>query len=119
MTDQQAVNWEQTLFTMILHAGNARSKALEAAEQAQNRDMRAAESALAEAESEQVEAHKMQARVIEMEAGGQQVPFSVLLIHAMDLLLLSWAEIDHTRQMMNLCSCIHDLERKVAEKWPG
>src|SRR5574341_1374079 len=105
------MTWEQTLFTVILHAGNARSKAVEAAEQAQEGDFAAA--ALAEAEDEQTAAHKVHARIIQMEAGGQQVPFSVLLVHSMDLLLLSWAEIDHTRQLVQLYRRVADLEGAV------
>jgi len=115
MTDQ-TMNWEQTLFNIILHAGNARCKALEAAEEAEKGNYEQAEAALAEAEVEQAEAHKVHCRVIQMEAGGEQVPFSVLLIHSMDLLLLSWAEIDHTRQMTGLFKRITDLERE-AKKW--
>jgi len=116
MTDDQIMNWEQTLFNIILHAGNARSKALAAAEEAEAGNFVQAESALTEAETEQAEAHKVHARVIQMEAGGEQVPFSVLLIHSMDLLLLSWAEIDHTRQMIGLLKRVTKLERE-AKKW--
>ena len=116
MTDDQTMNWEQTLFNIILHAGNARSKALAAAEEAEAGNYAEAEAALAEAEVEQAEAHKVHAKVIQMEAGGEQVPFSVLLIHSMDLLLLSWAEIDHTRQMTGLFKRITDLEHEV-KKW--
>jgi PTS system cellobiose-specific IIA component len=116
MSENQAINWEQTLFTIILHAGNARCKAIEAAEQGQAGNYESAESALVEAEAEQAEAHKVHARVIQMEAGGEQVPFSVLLVHSMDLLLLSWAEIDHTRQMLTLFKRVSDLEAEV-DKW--
>jgi PTS system cellobiose-specific IIA component len=113
MSLNQPINWEQTLFTIILHAGNARCKALEAAEKGELDDFEGAKVALAEAEIEQAEAHKVHARVIQMEAGGEQVPFSVLLIHSMDLLLLSWAEIDHTRQMLGLFKRLSDLEKEV------
>jgi len=116
MTDNQTMNWEQTLFNIILHAGNARSKALAAAEEAEAGNYVEAEASLAEAEDEQAEAHKVHAKVIQMEAGGEQVPFSVLLIHSMDLLLLSWAEIDHTRQMIGLLKRVSNLEREV-KKW--
>ena len=116
MTDEQTMSWEQTLFNSILHAGNARSKALAAAEEAETGNYEEAEASLAEAETEQAEAHKIHAKVIQMEAGGEQVPFSVLLIHSMDLLLLSWAEIDHTRQMTSLFKRITDLESEV-KKW--
>jgi PTS system cellobiose-specific IIA component len=116
MTDDQTMNWEQTLFNIILHAGNARSKALAAAEEAETGNYEEAEASLIEAEDEQAEAHKVHAKIIQMEAGGEQVPFSVLLIHSMDLLLLSWAEIDHTRQMMSLLKRVSDLESEV-KKW--
>ena len=113
MTEEQALNWEQTLFQIILHAGNARTKALEAAEKAEEGQYEQAEGLLKDAEIEQAEAHKVHAKIIQMEAGGEQVPFSVLLIHSMDLLLLSWAEIDHTRQMAGLFKRITALENEV------
>ncbi len=112
----EGMTWEQRLFTLILHAGNARSQAIKAAEHAQAGEFEAAEAALAEAEAEQVEAHKMEARIVQMEAGGEQVPFSVLLIHAMDLLLLAWAEIEHTRRLVHLYQRMAALEREV-ERW--
>ena len=116
MTENQAINWEQTLFMIILHAGNARCKALEAAEKAEEGCFEEVEALLKEAEAEQAEAHKVHAKVIQMEAGGEQVPFSVLLIHSMDLLLLSWAEIDHTRQMLLLYQRVAYLEDEV-KRW--
>lgn len=114
-TNPEEMTWEQRLFTLILHAGNARSQAIKAAEHAEAGEFAAAEAALAEAEAEQVEAHKMEARIVQMEAGGEQVPFSVLLVHALDLLLLAWAEIDHTRQLTRLYQRVAALEREVAQ----
>lgn len=116
MTDKPVQDWEKTLFNIILHAGNARSKALGAAESAEAGDYAGAEAALVEAEAEQTEAHKVHGMIIQMEAGGEQVPFSVLLIHSMDLLLLSWAEIDHTRQLLGLYKRVSVLEDE-ARKW--
>lgn len=116
MTESRTINWEQICFTAILHAGNARCKALEAAERAEQCDFAAALAALESAEAEQTEAHRVEAKIIQMEAAGEAVPFSVLLIHSMDLLLLSWAEIDHTRQMLSLCQRLAALEDEV-KKW--
>lgn len=96
------LDWEQTLFTVILHAGNARSFAKEAAELAAGGDFEEAEAKLAEANDEQVKAHEIEAKIIRLEAQGQQVPFSILLVHALDLLLLAWAEIDNTEQFIEL-----------------
>jgi len=96
------LDWEQTLFTVILHAGNSRSFAKEAAELAAEGDFEKAEAKLAEANDEQVKAHEVEAKIIRMEAQGEQVPFSILLVHALDLLLLAWAEIDNTEQFIEL-----------------
>jgi cellobiose-specific phosphotransferase system component IIA len=96
------LDWEQTLFTVILHAGNARSLAKEAAELASEGDFEGAEAKMVEANEEQVKAHEVQAKIIRMEAQGEQVPFSILLIHSMDLLLLAWAEVDNSEQFIEL-----------------
>src|SRR3989338_8638251 len=75
------LDWEQTLFTFILHAGNARSKAKEAAEYAETGAWDEAAACMVEAEAEQLKAHEGNADIIRMEAGGQAVPFSLLLMH--------------------------------------
>ena len=113
MTDE--LDWEQTLFTLILHAGNARSKAKEAAELAQASEWGEAQAALEAANAEQLMAHQINAGIIRLEAGGQTVPFSVLLVHAMDLLLLAWSELDYTEQYIKLNQRIHTLEAEVAQ----
>jgi PTS system cellobiose-specific IIA component len=96
------LNWEQTLFSIIVHAGNARSLAKEATELAAEGKFEEADAKLVEANDEQVKAHEVEAKVIRMEAQGEQVPFSVLMVHSLDLLLLSWAEIDNTEQFIEL-----------------
>lgn len=113
--DVKALDWEQTLFTVILHAGNARSCAKEAAELAAEGDFEGAEAKLAAADDEQVKAHKLQARIIKMEARGEQVPFSMLLVHAMDLLLLAWAEIDSSEHFLQLYRRIEALSSEASE----
>jgi PTS system cellobiose-specific IIA component len=107
--------WEQTLFQLILHAGNARSKAKEAAELAEAGEWEGAQACLAEANAEQLEAHKVNAQVVRREAAGESVPFSVLLIHAMDLLLLAWSEIDFTERYIQLQRRLRAVESEVAE----
>ncbi len=109
------LDWEQTLFTFIMHAGNARSKAKEAAEHAEAGEWEAAEACMTEANEEQLKAHEVNANIIRMEAGGQAVPFSVLLMHAMDLLLLAWSELDYTQQYITMCKRVCALETELAE----
>jgi len=116
LTDlNQELNWEQVLFSLILHAGNARSKAKEAAEYAENGEWQAAQESLDEANAEQCQAHKINADIIRLEASEKAVPFSVLLIHSMDLLLLAWSELDFTEQYIKLNQRVKALEVEIAQ----
>src|SRR3972149_3766746 len=63
----------------------------------------------------QLAAPKVNADIIRQEAKGQAPPFSVLLVHAMDLLLLAWSELDYTEQYIDTCKRLHTLESEVAE----
>lgn len=105
--------WEQRLFTLILHAGEARTKAKEAGEAAKEGDWEAAEKLLEEANDEQILAHEKSAEIIRQEAKGKDVEFSVLLVHALDLLILAWVEIDYAEQFIDLQRRVHQLEEEV------
>jgi PTS system cellobiose-specific IIA component len=107
--------WEQTLFQLILHAGSARSFAKEAAEYAENCQWEEAEESLQQANDEQTQAHKINTSIITKAARGEDVPFSVLLVHSLDLLMLAWAEIDNTEQVIRMNKRIEALEKEVAK----
>jgi PTS system cellobiose-specific IIA component len=107
--------WEQQLFTVILHAGNARSSAKEAQEFATERDWESAQASLEEANDEVILAHKSNVEIIQKEAKGEKVEFSVLLVHALDLLVLAWSEIDFAEQFINLNKRVAALEDQVAK----
>ncbi len=107
--------WEQRLFTLILHAGEARTKAKEAAEAAKEGDWDAADRLLREADDEQLQAHKTSAEVIKMEAKGEAVEFSVLLMHAFDLLVLAWVEMDYVEQFIDLQKRLQRLEEELGK----
>lgn len=104
--------WDKTLFNLILHAGNARCKAKEAAGYADEKEWDKAKNALEEANAEQVEAHKISANIVRDEANGKSVKFSVLLVHAMDLLMLAWSELDYTEQYVKLRQYLEKLEKR-------
>lgn len=113
--EAEGLDWEQTLFTIILHAGNARCAAREAAERAAAGEWDEAERLLKEADDEQVKAHQMQAKVLHMEARGEQVPFSILLVHALDLVILAWIDIDNVKELLRLQQRIAALESEVGK----
>ncbi len=107
--------WERLLFNLILHAGESRSKAKEAAEFASEGKWEEAQACMDDANQEQIEAHKVSSQVIKMEAKGERVDFSILLVHAMDLLLLAWSEIDFTEQFILINKRVKVLEDEVAQ----
>ena len=107
---------EQVLFQLILHAGSARSFAKEAGQYAEEGDWEAAEKALEEANQEQNKAHKVNTTIITKAARGEDLEISVLLVHALDLLMLAWSEIDYTEQYLHVLKRMNNLEAEV-EKW--
>ena len=108
--------WEQTLFQLILHAGSARCSAKEAAEFAEAGKWEEAEAAMVQANDEQIQAHKVNTGIITRAARGENIEFSVLLVHALDLLMLAWSEIDYTEQIIRMNKRIATLETEV-QKW--
>jgi len=108
--------WEQTLFQLILHAGSARCHAKEAADLAEAGKWEEAESLLEQANEEQIQAHKVNTNIITRAARGEDIEFSVLLVHALDLLMLAWSEIDFTESHIRMSRRISQLESEV-EKW--
>ena len=108
-------DWEQTLFQLILHAGSARSFAKEAAEYAGEGNWDDAENAVQQANDEQTQAHKINTTIITKAARGENIEFSVLLVHALDLLMLAWSEIDYTEQYILMSKRISALENEVKE----
>ena len=114
--------WEQTLFQLILHAGNkvgvmAFQMPLERINNLLNSDTGLGKTGelLLVGSDEQTQAHKINTSIITKAARGEDVPFSVLLVHSLDLLMLAWAEIDNTEQVIRMNKRIEALEKEVAK----
>ncbi len=78
------ITLEQTAFTIIAHAGSAKSTYLEALELAKNGDATTAATRLLEGDELLRIAHQAHMDVIKQEANGNTPPFSLLLVHAED-----------------------------------
>jgi PTS system cellobiose-specific IIA component len=102
--------WEQTLCNLIILGGDARCAAKEAADLAAEHKWSEAEEAMRRANEAQLAAHKIQADLLHRDARGEKMPFSILLVHSLDLLALAWAEIDFTEQFIRLNRRIAELE---------
>ena len=78
---------ESVCFEIITQAGTVRSLLMEAIQEAKEGNFDEAKRKLDEADENLIQVHRVHARLIQNEAQGQPVPFSLLLIHAEDLLM--------------------------------
>lgn len=74
-------------FEIVSYAGEARSKLLDALKAAQNGDFEKAEELVESANSSIVEAHHAQTSLLQKEAAGEDLAFSVTLMHGQDHLM--------------------------------
>lgn len=100
-------------FQLILHAGDAKSKAEEAIKSSNQYDFDQAEILIKEASKELKAAHKIQTELIQMEANGTPCEINILLVHAQDHFAMAMSAIDHAKQMIILNQKINVLEQMI------
>lgn len=101
---------QQISFMIILHAGNARSSAMEAIQLAKSFDFEGARAKIEDAEAEFVLAHKEQTNLLQKEASGEKTEVSVILIHAQDHLMTAMTVKDLAIELIDMYEKIEKLE---------
>ncbi|WML50743.1 PTS lactose/cellobiose transporter subunit IIA [Neobacillus sp. PS3-12] len=96
-------------FQLILHAGNAKSFAMEAIYAAKEGKFDEAEAKLTESDSAFNEAHHFQTDVIQKEAGGTEFDLPLIMVHAQDHLMTSMTFKELAREIIDL----HKLIKKA------
>jgi len=91
---------EQVAFTIILHAGEARSHALEALKAAREHKFAEAEASLVLAKKQLIAAHQIQTDLLQAEARGEKKEVNLLLIHAQDHLMTAILAKDLIEEMV-------------------
>ena len=99
-------------FNIILHAGNARSFAMEAIWLAKEAKFTEARDKIAEADNEFNEAHHIQTKLLQNEASGESTNVTVILVHAQDHLMTSMAVKDLAKEMIDMYEKMEKLEAK-------
>ena len=89
-------------FEIVAYAGDARSKLLEALNAARESDYAKAEQLVENAEACIVEAHKSQTELLAKEASGEDLNFSVTLMHGQDHLMTTLLLKDMMKHMIEL-----------------
>jgi PTS system cellobiose-specific IIA component len=107
-----ADDYEQACMQIILHAGNGRAEAFAAIDATATGDFEAAAQALARADAELKQAHDAQTSLLTAEAKGARSEVTMLLSHAMDILMAAMTE-------RGLVEQIVDLHRRIQELGHG
>ncbi|HEO6754718.1 TPA: PTS lactose/cellobiose transporter subunit IIA [Streptococcus agalactiae] len=89
-------------FEIVSYAGEARSKLLDALKAAQNGDFENAEELVESANSSIFEAHHAQTSLLQKEAAGEDLAFSVTLMHGQDHLMTTLLLKDMMKHMIEL-----------------
>lgn len=99
---------ETTSMQIILHAGNAKNKAIDAFELAKKRDFEGSKKAMEESHKEIVLAHNAQTHIIQTEASGKKVEYSALFSHAQGTLMTISTFIDNTKQEIDILKIVFE-----------
>lgn len=81
------VQMQEKAFQIIAIVGTAKSSYIEAMREAKNGNFDRAEELMTEAKDIYSQAHKIHFELVQLEASGTELPFSLLLAHAEDQLL--------------------------------
>ena len=95
---------EQELIALnfISNSGVARTKAFEALSKARKGEFNEAKSLLKEAEESSLLAHKAQTELLQAEANGEKLDYSIIMVHAQDHLMTSMLAKELIEEMVKM-----------------
>lgn len=99
MTMQQL---ETVCMEMISTTGEGRGRVFDAIEAYASGNICDAKEIIEDAEKILIEAHQIQfLKLMQPQAEGEQIPFNLILLHAMDLLMITTSEKDMVSKLIN------------------
>lgn len=107
------VNTEMLAMQLIAGAGDAKGYAFDAINCANEGNYEEAEKMLKEAENASLPAHKEQMGLIQAYASGEDVPMTILMVHAQDHLMSAELAQDLIRELLTLYKRVDALEKEV------
>ncbi|WP_257720694.1 PTS lactose/cellobiose transporter subunit IIA [Lentibacillus amyloliquefaciens] len=82
-------NITETAFQIILYAGNGKSNAMEAIQEAKEGNFAKSDELIEAAGEELNKAHDYQTKLLQGEANGEESPLNLMLVHSQDHLMTS------------------------------
>ena len=93
---------EEAVMEIIVNAGQSRSLCFEALHAARQGNLDEAKSLLREADGYAGQAHKMQTKLIEQDAGEARQPMTLIMVHAQDHLMNSLLARELSEEIIHL-----------------
>lgn len=89
-------------FEVVAFAGEARSKLMEALNEAEQGNFEIADKLVEEANASLIEAHKSQTAMLAAEAGGENIEIGFIMVHAQDHLMTTMLLKDTIKHLFNI-----------------
>ena len=105
----------QTAMKIILHAGDAREKTMDALKALDNFDIDRAKELLKEASEDIIKAHQVQTDALQAESRGEELEYSILFSHAQDTCMCANSELNIAEHLVSLFEVV-DARFKKLEK---
>ncbi len=96
------IDLEEAVMEIIMNAGQARSLCFEALQAARKGGVDEAKSLLREADGYSRQAHLMQTKLIEQDAGEAKQPMTLIMVHAQDHLMTSMLARELSEEIIHL-----------------
>ncbi|WP_315672377.1 PTS lactose/cellobiose transporter subunit IIA [Clostridium sp. 19966] len=113
MSEETKLDLEKIIFNLVLHGGNARGKAYEALDAAEEGKFELAEKCLEEADEEFYDGHEYQNMLIQGQMDKETPNF--LVIHAQDQLMTALSEKNLIKREIELYKKVYKLEKAIEE----
>jgi PTS system cellobiose-specific IIA component len=98
----EEVSMEQIVMELVVNAGNARSKSMEAIKAAKKGDLDLSKEKIKEANELLNKAHDFQTKLIQSEASGEVIKINLLMVHAQDHLMNAMTVRDLAKEIISM-----------------
>lgn len=102
MSEQMNQEQLESIMGLIIHAGNAKSDAMEAIQEAKQGNFELAEEKIVQAEKSLNEAHHAQTGLLTQEASGEAMTITLLTVHSQDHLMTSITFVDLAKEIIDV-----------------
>ena len=102
MENKNNEDFEIIVMNLVVDAGSAKSYAMEAITLAKNGSFEEARTAMANADSELVKAHRIQTDLIQQAARGEPVEINLFMVHAQDHIMTAMLAKDLAAEIIDL-----------------